>query len=45
MIFGQGAYAYVEPPAPVVEAEPEWEVERDPVTGLPVGEAYQSERY
>ena len=45
MIFGQGAYAYVEPPTPVAEEEPEWEVERDCVTGLPIGEAYQSERY
>ena len=45
MIFGQGAYAYVEPPAPVVEAEPEDEIEYDEVTGLPIGDFYGSQRY
>jgi hypothetical protein len=45
LIFGQGAYAYVEPPTSVVEEPAEPEIERDPVTGLPVGQAYQSERY
>jgi hypothetical protein len=45
MIFGQGAYAYVEPPAPVVEPEPEDEIEYDEVTGLPIGDFYGSQRY
>ena len=45
LVFGQGEYAYVEPPAAVVEAEQEPDVEVDPVTGLAVGDAYQSMRY
>ena len=45
MIFGQGRYTYVEPPTPVIEEEPESEVERDAVTGLPMGDFYGSRLY
>jgi hypothetical protein len=42
MIYGQGRYAYVEPPKEekIKEEEPEPEVELDPVTGLPLGDPY-----
>jgi len=45
LIFGQGKYAYVESPAPVVEEPPEPEVDIDLVTGLPNGDAYQGRYY
>ena len=48
MVFGQGRYAYVEPPAPAVveaESEPEDTMQYDEVTGLPKGDFYGSIRY
>jgi hypothetical protein len=45
MIFGQGKYAYVEPPKPVSIEEPEPEAPCDPCTGLPTGDFYGSRQY
>jgi hypothetical protein len=42
MIFGQGRHAYIEPPAPSIEPDPEPEPTRDEVTGLPLGDFYGS---
>jgi hypothetical protein len=44
MIFGQGKYSYVEPPPPAVEEEEEPDDQRDPVTGLAIGDFYGSVR-